>query len=163
MQVVNPYIADPTFGNLDVGDVRDDDAEIFHEFTSEIQAPPVPTQQTIHVVPPQLPKRLGRLITQTTPLPGASGQPSPPVQVLFPDPNRKNAVLRIYSPTGIATDFVYIADDQGKLQTVLQSANQYAVVFHGDNVNLDDYNGPIWAWAGSASAPMAISVIGLTE
>jgi hypothetical protein len=89
-----------------------------------------------------------------------------PVQLVPADPNRKQLTLRVFSPTGVITDFVAFADDPGKLQTPPGFSSAYsagAPLYHLDNVDLPSHTGPVWVINIGASAITRITAIAITS
>jgi hypothetical protein len=156
---VNPFEHHDTFGNLDVGDTRDDDARVLQSLTEEIQAPPTPLQT--HIVTPDLmlPKPPSMLITHTALLTSAGG----PQQLLQPDPNRVALYLRVTSSNATVTDYVLVADDDGKVQQLGTSANFYAQLFHGAEVEFTPHTGSVWVSALGSANPITIVAIAVSQ
>lgn len=153
--------ATPTFGNLHTGDNKDDDARIIDADVLEVDKPPTPIVEPIRPVPLVTPVPLTRLLTSTQacdPQWGTTPGLTKAVLLLPGDGNRKALTLRVQSPTAVATDYVRIADDPGKLE----NANAGAPLYHGDNVDLDDHTGPVWVTANGASAIVNITAIATT-
>lgn len=150
------------FGALHVGEVNDKDARVIDEDNREVDAPPTPVVQRI-VTPELVPvKACTKLLTVTQACdPQWGSQPNMPpfVQLLPADANRRGLTLRVYSPTAVLTDYVIIADDQSKLQGIAASG---APLYHGDNIDLNDYTGPIFVTAKGSSAITNITAIGTT-
>lgn len=138
-----------TFGDLHVGDVHDDDPGIIDADILEVDKPPTPIVE--HIITPVLsqPKPCTRLLTGTLAVdPTWNG----PIPILPADANRKGLILRVTSPTAVATDYVSIADDSGKLET----GSSAGKVFHGQVLDLGSgdggHTGPVYVSTKGASA-----------
>lgn len=151
-------MSSPTFGNLHVGDVHDDDATIIDHNVLEVDAPPTPVVEPIDSVTLIQPARCTRLLTKHYSLDPTWNDPV--VLILPADANRKYLYVRVTSPTAVATDGVYFADDKGKLTSAYGEA---ARLFHGQVLQLDNHTGPLYATAAPSSAPMVVDVWAVTD
>lgn len=123
---------------LNTGDMRDDDAEVLDSLVQQQANPlPVPVQEMTRPVS-DIPKRTTRLISGTIWL-GASWEP---LQLLPQDYSRSDLIIRVVSPT--PTDFIYVADDKGKLRSDLTAYT----LFPGEPLILRHHTGPVCVMSG---------------
>jgi len=125
----------PIFGTQDL---HDDDAKVIDDYLIETDAPPnmdaakQPIEQDIHT-PIAVTSRLepcGELVLTPT---------MDPVQIFWPDKNRKHCYIRVYSPTTVATDGIRFGENRPKSMTG-------ARLLHSNAPTIDDYTGSMWVY-----------------
>ena len=142
-------------------DVRDDDAQVLDSLFIETDAPPDLSTVNMPILVKQLkdPPRTTRMLSKELVVDPAWVNP---VQLWVPDANRKYLIIRVESPTGVATDGIRISDDMGTVKTA-------GKVLAGKEIHLDPHNGPVYVWSARllddtvASAPVSISSWSVTE
>jgi hypothetical protein len=112
-------LVSPEFENLFVGDAHDDDGRVIDSLVQEVDAPATPVVERIAPMPLIEPKRTTRILSGSFnfsfTLANAGGYA--PVQILPADANRQDMTIKAYSSATTLTDFMYIADENGKLGT----------------------------------------------
>jgi len=150
----------PAFGNLFVGDTRDDDGPVIDSLVKEVDTPPDPVIEAIDSAPYVDIVRPGRLLTGTFVL---DANTVSPVQILPFDPKRKELRLEGFSFAAVpgANDYVQIADENGK--SVTTSAAWH--LRHGKSHTLDNYTGPIFVFpaSGIATNSFELTWVSVTE
>jgi hypothetical protein len=148
---------DATFGDLHVGNVKDDDPQIIDQDNLESDTPPTPVIQQIHTPQLKQPTPATRLLTGTLAVDPAWGNTAGQAgySLLLPaDPNRKQLTLRVFSPTSVLTDYVAFADDPDKLYNL----NGRIPMYHLDNIDLP-HTGPVYVTNQAATGQAASSAV----
>ena len=103
-------MSDPTFEPLHTGNTGDDDWQVFDDYLQQSPLPPEPPADTPIVNKEAKPPSLTRIVSNTYNF--ANAGPTAPVvfQCAWPDPNRQELHLRVFSSTG--TDSAQFADSK---------------------------------------------------
>jgi len=157
-------VSEPTFIPLNTGDVHDDDANIIDDMfipnpmglTTEEEAISPVVNETAKVAKPNR-------LTANSLLIASGATISDPVQVAWPDPNRKSLTIVI---DGAAADKIYVADQATKLGMVgpgiglalRLSSSMLPVVLPG-------YTGALYLRTDATpmSGALLVSVVSVTE
>jgi len=140
------------FGDLHVGDTKDDDAQIIDDDIREVDTPPTPITEPIPHV------SLEDTIKRTTKLGGVTQTLAPswstPTLLLPANDKRVGLQIKATSPTAVATDFVVISSDPG----LMQGNNAFAgALYHGQSLTLDYHTGAVYATALGASLSIIVT------
>jgi long-subunit fatty acid transport protein len=149
-----------TFGNLHVGNVHDDDPGIIDADVLEVDKPPTPITESITTPTLRQPKDCTRLLTTTLDVDPTWDKA---VLLMPADANRIGLVLRVTSATAVATDYVMVADDAGKLEANSSAGKLY----HGQSLDLGSgdgsHTGPLYVRSRGASAITSIASFATTS
>ena len=137
----------PEFGTLYVGDTRDDDGQVIDSLVQEVDSPATPVVQPIAPTPLVRTKRTTRLLSGTIIFDNLNIANIGPIQILPADAKRLEWTIKGFSlvaaPT--VTDFVFIADENGKLNT-----SSSGRLRSGQHINMDDHTGALWVLPNAA-------------
>lgn len=141
-------------------DLKDDDGPVIDSLFKETDAPPNLKDATEPIVVRALkePAKITRLISREF----VAAIDWTVFQILPADANRESLVIRVYSPTQVATDGFRFSDDSGNVITS-------AKILHSDDTTFIGHTGPIYAIPcgaganGIASAPVALQVWAVTS
>lgn len=133
-------MSDPNFEPLHTGDTGDDDWAVFDDYLQQSPLPPNPPADTPVRNKEAEPPKFTRIVPNRYSFLNAS--PSNPIvfQCAWPDPNRTELHLRVFSST--ATDEVQFADAKD---------GQYFSVSQLDQEIKLCHNGALWAKVSNAA------------
>lgn len=136
----------PMFGTQNV---NDDDGQVIDSFFIETDTPPPLKDAQEPIVLPEPPEIVlpTRMFAGTDVLTAAST----PYMLMPADTNRVNLHLDIYSfaTTPSAKDYVFIADENGKISSVMSGASSGAFKGrHNKGIDLDNHTGAVWIGPG---------------
>jgi hypothetical protein len=131
----------PEFGTLYVGNTKDDDGPVIDSLVQEVDTPATPVVQAISPAPLIRTKRNTRLLSGTLIFDNTVVATYAPIQILPADLQRLEWSIQAFSYAAAPTsgDYVYLADENGKLPS--SSAGRLR---NGSILNLDDHNGALW-------------------
>jgi len=135
------------FKTLYVGNPKDDDGTVIDSFLKETDTPPAAITESIRSAPLEHPKRVTRIFSGTalfkaTEVAAGTVQPQ---QILPADTNRQDLTLKVYGAS-TATDFIYIADENGKMSTSAAGKLRPSSA----DFDLSSHTGAVWAYPGAA-------------
>lgn len=137
------------FTPLNTGDTTDDDGTVIDSLFIETDRPPDPLIEPFpDLVPIEEPAKTRRLLSGNRTLLTTWD----PILLLPPDIRRKDFYARVTSPTAVATDFVWLCDESGKIATT-----DCGKLFHTQDINLGLHTGPLYVSCVGSSAPMVVS------
>jgi hypothetical protein len=109
----------PEFEHLYLGNTADDDGPIVDGMIQTVSAPATPVVEAIHPATLIEPARTTRLLSGTQTFDFTAITTYGPIQILPADKNRQDLTIKAYSFSATSpvpnTEFVYIADENGKL------------------------------------------------
>lgn len=136
----------PEFGGLYLGNTHDDDGQVIDSLVQEVDTPATPVTEPIRPATLIQPKRTTRILSGTLIFDNTQVANYSPIQILPADANRLQFNLKgfSYAATPGAADFVFIADENGKMNT--SSSGRFR---SGGILALDEHTGALWAYPNS--------------
>lgn len=161
----------PDYGNLYLGNTHDDDAAVIQSYVEPqgqgIETPyvePIPDQSYNR---PKIATRLMSIRQVILPTwEGNNVGMQPAVNLLVEDLNRASFIIRVVSPTAVATDGIVFSSDAGELQGANPGG---APLLAGFDETFVGHTGPLYARSYSvttgsiASAAVLVSVWAVTS
>jgi hypothetical protein len=133
----------PEFGGLYLGNTHDDDGQVIDSLVQEVDSPATPVTEPIRPAALIQPKRTTRILSGTLIFDNTQIANYAPIQILPADFNRQQFNIKGFSyvaaPT--ITDFVFIVDENGKVNT--SSAGRLR---SGQSIALDEHTGSLWVY-----------------
>lgn len=138
---------------LQTGDPFDDDPQVIDSLVNPAGPPKrdeLPRQETQRA--PEVPKQT-RMLTGNATIDATWS----PVLLLPADPLRLS--LQLWAASDTATDYVRVADDPSKVQSLSGSALLYSAMQSA----AFDHTGPVWVSCPDATGPVRVSYLAVTR